>query len=221
MLGGLFKIVRGQSGLSLVSLAEKINSARGSNRKTRKRMFDSQLSRYETGKTKLTEDVCMEIFTLGFDMPYSEAKRRIAEFKIKEARETLGIDAIARDVEEVLKDPDYASIIDMIDSRIFGKKKGQSQEEDIPDAAIYQSLEDYINKAEPVDHIRFDFFTKQKPKNLFITTVSDDCMNPTIEKNDKIIVLKTVSPPENDKIYIVNQSLRRFKTIGDINLTLD
>ena len=48
-----------------------------------------QMSRYENGKTELKEDKCLEILMKGFDIPYSQAKDTIQEFKEDEARSNM------------------------------------------------------------------------------------------------------------------------------------
>lgn len=211
MLGKLLAKIRNEKNLSLRGL-EKIYGMKG-----------SQISRYEKGRTGLKEETAIDILTKGFDIPYSEAKKMILKWQIKEARKKLNEKEIIKEITEFLLDQKNEEILKTINQKIFKKIKTFPAKEKLENnTAFYKKLSDYINQKAPIDYINLgsqtDFFAKYDPKDIYLTVAPDDCMNPTIKKNETIIILKTVSPLENNKIYIINNSLKRFKTIGDINL---
>jgi len=76
-LGVLIRQQRGSNNMTLRELEGKIG------------MPHPQISRYENGKTGLKDEVAIEILVKGFDIPYSEAKDMVAEFKMKEAYKEL------------------------------------------------------------------------------------------------------------------------------------
>jgi len=170
------------------------------------KMPDSQISRYESSQHGLKESVAIKILTKGFDMKLSEANKEIAQWQIKEAREKLTNEDIVKDAQ---------SVLELMNSSDLGKKlKEQSPTE----THIYKTLSDYLKQKTPLDSIKLDFFTDRDGKDLFLTMAPDDSMSPTIAVNDIILVLETVSPPLDNRIYVVNESLRRFKIVGDVNI---
>ena len=100
-LGQLIQRVRNNAGLSLKDL-EKIS-----------KMKDSQVSRYENGKTSLKEETALSLLKF-CDIPHSEAIRMIAIAQIEYARTKMTDEEILKDALEIINDPKYSELLNKI-----------------------------------------------------------------------------------------------------------